>query len=183
MFVPLRLLTLRTSCLYLFVYIYSQVYMYSIINTFVYEPKLCNSNPYVPLQVLTLRTSLDTYIYSQVYTYHISDTFVYQPMLCELTSICFLASAHLLKVFLYIHIFTSKDRSYCRYLCILTQVVQTYICLSPCERSYLEPLCIHAHTQKYTFVILQIFLYMNLCCATLRMSVPLRVLALRTLPD
>ena len=155
MSVPLRLLTLRTSCLYLFVYIYSQVYMYCIINTFVYEPKLCNSNPSVPLQVLTLRTSLDVYIYSQVYTYHISDTLVYayEPMLCELTSVCFLASAHLLKLVLYIHIFTSKHRSYCRYFCILTQVVQTYICLCPCERSHLEPLCIHAHTHKYTFVM------------------------------
>ena len=73
--------------------------MYCIINTFVYEPKLCNSNPSVPLQVLTLRTSLDAYIYSQVYTYQISDTFVYELMLCKLTYVCFLASAHAMKLF------------------------------------------------------------------------------------
>ena len=134
-------------CIFLYTYIHKYTFIIS------YEPKLCNSNPSVPLQVLTLRTSLDVYIYSQVYTYRISGTFVYQSMLCELTSVCFLASAHLLKLVLYIHIFTSKHRSYCRYFCILTQVVQTYICLCPCERSHLEPLCIHAHTHKYTFVM------------------------------
>ena len=44
---------------------------------------------FVPLQVLTLRTSLYTCIYSQVYMYiyifHITDTFVYDSVLCELT--------------------------------------------------------------------------------------------------
>ena len=79
MFVPLRVLTLRTSCLYTYIHnihvlyrkysciiLYSQVYMHCIKNTFVYESKLCNSHLSVPLRALTLRTFLYTYIYSQV---------------------------------------------------------------------------------------------------------------------
>ena len=149
MSVPLRVLALRTSCLYHFVYIYSQVYLRYIISTLVYDPQLSSSNLSVPLRVLKRRTSSDAYIYSQIYIYHISDTFVYEPMLCELTYVCSLAiaSAHALKLFVYRHVFTG------RYLCIWTQVVQTHICLCSCERSHLEPLCIHAYTHKYTSVI------------------------------
>ena len=59
--------------------------------------------------------------------------------------------------------------------------MRTHICLCPCECSQLEPLCIHRYTQKYTYIILQIlFFYVNPCCENSHMSVPLRVLALRT---
>ena len=68
-------------CIFLYTYIHKYTFIIS------YEPKLCNSNPSVPLQVLTLRTSLDVYIYSQVYTYHISDTFAYEPGVVR-THIC-----------------------------------------------------------------------------------------------
>ena len=61
-----------------------------------------------------------------------------------------------------------------------THVVRTHICLCPCECSQLEPLCIHRYTHKYTYFILQILLNVNPCCANSHMSVPLRVLALRT---
>ena len=58
--------------------------------------------------------------------------------------------------------------------------MRTHKRLYPCECSHLEPLCIHPYTHKHTYVISQIPLYMNPCCANSHMSVPLRVLALRT---
>ena len=61
-----------------------------------------------------------------------------------------------------------------------THVVRTHICLRPCECSQLEPLCIHRYTHKYTYFILQILLCMTPCCANSHMSVPLRVLTVRT---
>ena len=80
-------------------------------------------------------------------------------------------------------VFTGKHISCCRYLCIWTQVAQTHICLCPCQRSHLEPLCIHAYTHKYTFVICYItntFVYEPMLC-NLTYVCPLRVLTLRTL--
>ena len=64
--------------------------------------------------------------------------------------------------------------------CIWLRVVRTHICLCPCECWHLEPLCIHAYTHKYTYIISKILLYVNPCCANSHMSVLLRVLALRT---
>ena len=61
MSVPLRVLTVRTS---LHTYMCSQVYIYSITDTFVYEPMLCKLTYVCTLRVLTPRTSLYTYIYS-----------------------------------------------------------------------------------------------------------------------
>ena len=56
----------------------------------------------------------------------------------------------------------------------------THICLCPCECSQLEPLCRHRYTCKCTYFILQILLCMTPCCANSHMSVPLRVLTVRT---
>ena len=81
---------------------------------------------------------------------------------------------------LYIDILTNIHILYSRYFYMWTHVVRTHICLCPCECSQLEPHCIHAYTQKYTYIISQILLYVNPCCANSHMSVPLRVLALRT---
>ena len=67
-----------------------------------------------------------------------------------------------------------------RYLCISTRAVQSYTYTCHCECSQLEPLCIHAYTLKYTYIISKIILYVNPCCANSHMSVPLRVLTLRT---
>ena len=62
MSVPLRVLTLRTS---LYTYIYSQVYIFHITNTFVYDSMLCELT-YVcaraSAHTLRLKTSLYTYI-------------------------------------------------------------------------------------------------------------------------
>ena len=82
-----------------------------------------------------------------------------------------------------IHAYTQKYTyiiSYHKYFYMWTHVVRTHICLRPCECSQLEPLCIHRYTHKYTYFILQILLNVNPCCANSHMSVPLRVLALRT---
>ena len=59
-------------------------------------------------------------------------------------------------------------------------VVRTHICLCPCECSQLELLCIHRYIHKFTNFILQILLCMTSCCANSHMSVPLRLLTLRT---
>ena len=78
------------------------------------------------------------------------------------------------EIYIYIHI------SYHKYFYMWTHVVRTHICLCPCECSQLEPLCIHRYSLKYTYFILQILLYVNPCCANSHMSVPLRVLRVRT---
>ena len=144
-----------------------------------------NSHMFVPLQVLTLRTSLYTCIYTQVciYIYHITDTFVYDSV-CVQANICLCPCecSHLEP--LCIHTLKNYSQgihiSYYRYFRVWLRVVRTHLCLCPCECSHLEPLCIHAYTHKHTYVISQIPLYMNPCYANSHMSVPLRVLALRT---
>ena len=67
-----------------------------------------------------------------------------------------------------------------KYFYMWTHVVRTHICLCPCECSHLEPLCIHTCAHKYTYIPSQILLYMNPCCASWHMFVPLRVLTPRT---
>ena len=124
--------------------------------------------------------SLYTCIYSQTYLYYIIQTPVYEPMLCKLTNGCALAGAHTWNLFVFTHMLTSRHISYYRYSCIWLRVVWTHICLCPCECSHLEPLCIHACTYKNTQITSQIDLYMSPCCANSQMSVPLRVLTLRT---
>ena len=62
----------------------------------------------------------------------------------------------------------------------ISPLCATHICLCPCKRSQLEPLCLHANTHKYTCFRSQILLYTNPSCANSHMSVPSRVLTLRT---
>ena len=118
MFVPLRVLTLRTP---FYTYLYSQVYIYQEsyhgyvgISTYI-NPFCALSHLFVPSPVLTLRTSLYTCIKSQVYKNYITDICLYEPMLCELTYVCALASAHTLNLSVYMHILTSIHISYQRY--------------------------------------------------------------------
>ena len=134
----------------------------------------------VPLRALTVRTSLFACKYSQVYIFQIRDTFVYEPIVCNLLYVCALASAHTSNLFVYMHISTNIDISYDGHFCIRTYGAETYILLCPCERSQLEPLCLHANTHKYTFFKSEILLYTNPLCATSYMSVPLQVHTLRT---
>ena len=151
-------------------YVISQIPLYM-------NPCCANSHMSVPLRVLALRTSLHTYICSQVYcTYSITDIFVYKLMLCKLTYVCALANAHTQNLFLYLYsqVYIYQE-SYHGYVGISTRSVHSHTCLCPCQCSHLEPLCIHAYNHKYTYIISQIFVYINPCCANSHMSVPLRV--------
>ena len=78
-------------------------------DAFVQEnPRCGNSHMSMPLQVLTVRTSLFTCKYSQVYMFQITDTLVYKPIVCKLTYVCALASAHTSNLFVYMQI--SRNR-------------------------------------------------------------------------
>ena len=97
------------------------------------------------------------------------------------THICLcLASAHTSNLFVYMHISTHIHISYYGHFCTRSQGAETRICLCPCECSQLEPLCVHKYSQVYIFFRSQILLYINPLCATPHMSVPLRVLTVRT---
>ena len=78
------------------------------------------------------------------------------------------------------HILTSIRLAYNRCSCISTHAVRTQVCLSPCDCSHLEPLCIHTYAHKYAYIISQILLYINPCCALSYLFVPLQALTLRT---
>ena len=65
--------------------------------------------------------------------------------------------------------------SYDGHFCTGIHGAENHICLCPCERSQLEPLCVHASTHKYAFFISQMLLYIIPLCATSHMSVPFRV--------
>ena len=158
---PLRVLTLRTS---FDTYISSQVlvYMYYIIDSlvsidsFVSAPMLCEI-PYVC--AFANADTLKLFGYMQKLTSihmlcYIIDAIVCEPIFCKLTYAFALASVHTLNRFVYINIFRSVHIFYHRYVCIWTDVVQTYVCLCPCKSSHLEPFCIHAYLHKYTCIIL-----------------------------
>ena len=146
-------------------------------------PCCANSHMSVPLRVLTLRTSLYTYIYSQVYIYQesyhgyvgISTCAVHSHTClcpCECSNfepVCIHAYAHK-----HTYVISKNTLVYNPILCKLTNGCA----LSKC--SHLEPLCIHRYTQKNAYFILQILLCMTPCCANLHMSVPLRVITVRT---
>ena len=106
--------------------------------------------------------------------------FLYKPIVCKLTYVCALASAHTSNLFVYMHISTNIHMSYDGHFCTGIHGAETHICLWPCERSLLEPRCVHANTHKYAFFRSQILLYTNPMCATSQMSVPLQVHTLRT---
>ena len=57
----------------------------------------------------------------------------------------------------------------------------SYRCLCRCECSQLEPLCIHSiYPQIYKYSYYRYFCVWTSCCANSHMSVPLRVLTVRT---
>ena len=156
MSMPLQALTVRTS---LCTCKYSQVCIFQITVAFEYKPTVCNSHMSVPLQALTVRTSLFTCKYSQVYMFQITDTLVYKPIVCKLTYVCALASAHTSNLFVYMHTSTNIHISYDGHFCTRTHGADTHICLCPCERSQLEPLCVHKYSQVYIFQITVAFVY------------------------
>ena len=154
MFVAVRVLTLRT---FLYTYIYSQVfvYMYCMMYSFVSEPMLCEI-PFVCTlaSAHTLNLSVCIHISKFTHILHVIDTFVYEPMLCELTYVSSLASLHFeaasyTSTYLQIYICHSIDTR----VRIWAHAVQTHICFCPCERSHLEPLCIHQFYLKCTYFL------------------------------
>ena len=74
------------------------------------------------------------------------------------------------------HKYITNTFAYQPFLC-------TQTCLCPCERSHLEPLCMHTYHNKYTYIISQIY-HKYVCVSTLvvhsHLLVPLRALTLRT---
>ena len=156
MSMPLQALTVRTS---LCTCKYSQVCIFQITVAFEYKPTVCNSHMSVPLQALTVRTSLFTCKNSQVYMFQITAPFVYKPIVCKLTYVCALASAHTSNLFVYMHTSTNIHISYDGHFCTRTHGADTHICLCPCERSQLEPLCVHKYSQIYSFQIIETFVY------------------------
>ena len=86
------------------------------------------------------------------------------------TCLCPCECSHLeplcIQIFKSISIHTSYHVSFC----IWTHVVRTHIYV-----------CALASARKYTYIPSQILLYMNPCCASWHMFVPLRVLTPRTL--
>ena len=180
MFVPLRVLTLRTL---LFVYMYSQVYMhafyywYSCIWTDVVQTYIClcpcECSHLEPLVCMHIVTSIQILLY-------ITDTLVYEPKLRNSHLFVPCKCSRLEPLCLRTHILISIRLAYNRYSCIWTHVVRTHVCLSPCDCSHLEPLCIHTYAHKYAYIISQILLYINPCCALSYLFVPLQALTRRT---
>ena len=67
-------------------YIYPQVYIYRMTDTFVYELKLCEITCVSALPVYTLKLFVYKHILTSVYIY--IDILVHEPMLCKLTYVC-----------------------------------------------------------------------------------------------
>ena len=122
--------------------------------------------------VLCMQISRTKYIYKYLYIFNIS----YDGRFCtrthgvrsQLEPLCVHANTHKYAFF----------RS--QLLLNISPLCATHICLCPCKRSQIEPLCLHANTHKYTCFRSQILLYTNPSCANSHMSVPSRVLTLRT---
>ena len=146
MFAPLRAFTLRTP---LYTSILFEVYIFSIIDRFLYERMLCKLTYVVALRVLTLRTFLYTCISSQVYMYHTIDTLVYEPKLCELTHVRALSNAHTLNLFVHMKKIANIHISYDRYFCIWTQILRIYICICRCQSTLWSSLYTSTYLQIY----------------------------------
>ena len=164
------------------------VYMHILTSTrmlyhkyFVYDPDVVQTYVYLcPFESSRLEPHVSIHIFTSI---HVSffDTLVYEPKYCN--SHLFVPLLVLtLESSLYtcIYIFTSQHISCYLYIYMSKKhVVRTHVCLFPCEGSHLEPLCIHTYAHKYTYIMSQIRLYINPCCALSHLFVPLRVFTLR----
>ena len=177
MAVPLRALTVGTS---LFTCKYSQVYHFSNHRYFCTTTHGAETHIRLFLCERSQLEPLCVHANTHKYTFFKSHTSVYKPNVCNLTYVCVLASAHTCNLFVYMHISTNIHISYDGHFCTRTHGAETRIWLCPCERSQLEPLCVHANTHKYAFFRSQVLLYTNPMCATSHMSVRLRVLTVTT---
>ena len=105
-----------------------------------------NSHTFVPLRVLTLRTFLYTCISSQEYMYHIIDTLVYETQLCN-SHLSVPLRELTLRIFLFAYIFSKVN---------IYHVIDTFV-YEPmlCELTYVRALS-NAHTLNL-FVYMKIF--------------------------
>ena len=133
---------------------YVQKYTYHVIDTFVYEPMLCELT-YV--RALSNVHTLNLFVYMKILAnVHISYDryFVYELKFCEFTYVSAVASPHFeaasyTSTHLQIYICHSIDTR----VRIWAHAVQTHICFCPCECSHLEPLCIHQFYSKCTYFL------------------------------
>ena len=138
----------------LFAYRYSQVlvYIHRIMDSFVYEPTLCeHTYMFVPLRLLTVRSSLYTYkiyIYTHKYT-----NFILQILLC-MTPCC--ANSHMSVPLRVLTVRTSLHTYICHKYTYIPSQIRWYINLC-CALSHLfVPLwvltlttCLHTDIHKY----------------------------------
>ena len=116
---------LEPLCIHTYV---TSIHIFHIIpsQTLLYINPCCAlSHLYLPLRVLTVRTSLYTCIYSQAYICSITNPLVYEPMWCKLTDGCALASSHTWNLFVYIHMLTSIH-------CMTYFTLQILLRMTPC---------------------------------------------------
>ena len=107
LYVPLRVLTLRTS---LYTYIDKYYYTYFVSWLVLYMNPCCaNSHMFVPLRVLTLRASLHTHTHAHKYTYIISQIVLYMNPCCANSHMSVPLRVLTLRTFL--HIFTSIQQT------------------------------------------------------------------------
>ena len=139
MLLPLRVFTLRTP---LYTSLFLEAYIFSIIDTFLYERMFCKLTYVVPLRVLTLRTFLYTCISSQVYMYHIIDTLVYETQLCNT-----------LRTFLFAYIYSKGNIYHVIHTFLYEPMLCEFTYVSAVASPHFQALCIQAHTYKNTYVI------------------------------
>ena len=107
LYVPLRVLTLRTS---LYTYIDKYYYTYFVSWLVLYMNPCCaNSHMFVPLRALTLRASLHTHTHAHKYTYIISQIVLYMNPCCANSHMSVPLRVLTLRTFL--HIFTSIQQT------------------------------------------------------------------------
>ena len=141
-----------------------------------------NLRMFVPLRVLTLRTSLYTYSQVLVNMYCIIDSFVFARTLCEIPCVCALAGADTLKLFGYMQKLTIF------YICFIIDA----IVYEPmfCKLTYAFALASVYTLARFVYIIffrsVHIFYHRCVCIWTDVVQTyvclcPLRVLTLRTL--
>ena len=108
------------------IHIFRSVSLDVLYNVWFRYLNLCfaNSHMFVPLGVLTVRTSLDTCSNLQVNICYIINAIVYEPMFCKLTYVCALASPHTFNLLFTCISSQVIHESYYRYSCIWDPVVQ-----------------------------------------------------------
>ena len=133
---------------------------------------------FVPFRVLAL--FLCIHAYTHKHTYFISYRLLYMNRCCANSQMVVPLQVLTLGTSSYSHICSQVDIYHTTDTLVYDSVLCELTCLCPCECSHLEPLCIHACTYKNTQITSQIDLCMSPCYANSQMSVPLRVLTLRT---